>query len=283
MSENVKKLNVSYGGYVWAACNHALVMMVRRHRAILAAALALVPVLMPLALAFLSDAQFGEDGSKVFSGMVRYLYIEAITPLFALFFACMLIGEDVESQTITYLLTRPIPRSALVIGKYLAFLIVSICIMAPSIALTFAACTALGGISFSVPDLILLMEYIGVAVLALVGYGSLCMLFGALFKRPIIAGIVVIFGWQRLATFVPGLIDFFTISKYVGLLLSKIGGMRITATVNNSALVAFQKKEVLITASKAGTALVLIAFVLLAVTTFVVRRREYTAARALGG
>jgi len=211
------------------------------------------------------------------------MYIDVIVPVLSLFFACMVIGEDVESETISYLMTRPIPRSALVLGKYGAFLIVSVSIIVSSTVLTFAASTALSGLSFSGNHLTLLLEYIGVELLALIGYGAFSMLLGAMLKRPVVVGIAIIFGWQRVATIVPGLIDFFTIKKYVYLLLNKVGGSQIAITVKNTALADFQKKEVLITATKSGMTLLLIAFVFLAVTTFVVRRREYTSARALGG
>ena len=279
-----QKINwLAFIGYVKTSCVHTLVMTVRRYRSVMVAVLALLPVLIPLALALLSDNRSGHDGLKVFSQMVRYMYIDVIVPVLSLFFACMVIGEDVESETISYLMTRPIPRSALVLGKYGAFLIISVSIIVSSTALTFAASTALSGLSFSGNHLTLLLEYIGVELLALIGYGAFCMLLGAMLKRPVVVGIAIIFGWQRVATIVPGLIDFFTIKKYVYLLLNKVGGSQIAITVKNTALADFQKKEVLITATKSGMTLLLIAFVFLAVTTFVVRRREYTSARALGG
>jgi len=272
----------SFWRYVKASCSHALVMTLRRRSAVLAAAVSLTPVLIPLALAFLSEAQYAEDGSRIFRRMVEGLYLGAVTPLLGLFFGCMLIGEDIESQTIPYVLTRPIPRSALVIGKYLAFMTISVTVVLPAIALMFAACTALGSISFSAAGIKLLTHYCGVAIMSLVGYGALCMLFGTLFKRPIIVGVVVVFGWQRLALYVPGFIDFFTIEKYVQMLIGE-GATLGTQPVTRSALLEFQKKVFLISASKALVALLFISCLLLACTVYVVRRREYTTARAVGG
>jgi len=282
MNDNVERLIPNYWRYLRASYSHALVMTMRRRHAVLGAAVALTPVLIPLALAFLSQTAFAEDGSKIFVRMVEGLYLGAITPLLGLFFGCMLIGEDIESQTILYVLTRPIPRSAFVGGKYLAFLAISVCILLPSTVLTFAACTALGGISFSSAGLTLLAHYCGVEAMSLIGYGALCMLFGALFKRPIIIGIVTIFGWQRLALYVPGFIDFFTIEKYVLMLMPKGAAVR-DKVVMKTAIAEFQKKVFLISASKALVALLVISCLLLALTVLVVRRREYTTARAVGG
>jgi len=282
MDESARKTVPIYGRYLKASSSHALVMTVRRRNAVLAGAVALTPVLIPLALAFLSETAHAEDGSLIFKLMVERLYLPVISPLLALFFGCMLIGEDIESQTIPYVLTRPIPRSALVAGKYMAFMTVSAAIMLPAVILTFAACTALGGISFSTAGTALLAHYCGVAIMSLAGYGALCILIGALFKRPIIVAVVTIFGWQRLALFVPGFIDFFTIEKYVQLLLPRLAGEREKVVIQ-TALAEFQKKVYLISASKAVVALIVISIALIWLTTFVVKRREYTTARALGG
>jgi len=281
MKETIGQKVPSFWRYLNASCSHALVMTLRRRNAVLAAAVTLTPVLIPLALAFLSEAVYAEDGSRIFKQMVERLYLGVIAPMLGLFFASMLIGEDVESQTIPYVLTRPIPRSALVVGKYAAYMAISTTVMLPAIALTFAACTALGGISFSGSAISMLAHYCGVAIMSLLGYGAVCMMFGALFKRPIIVGVVAIFGWQRLALYVPGFIDFFTIEKYVKMLIGE-GASLQTSAVMRPALMEFQKKVFLISASKAFVALLLISCILMCVTIFAVRRREYTTARAVG-
>ena len=171
MNETAEIEVPSFWRYLNASCSHALVMTIRRRNAVLAAAVTLTPVLIPLALAFLSEAVYAEDGSRIFKQMTERLYLGAIAPLLGLFFATMLIGEDVESQTIPYVLTRPMPRSALVLGKYAAFMAISITLMLPAIVLTFAACTALGGISFSTSGILLLGHYCGAAIMSLAGYG----------------------------------------------------------------------------------------------------------------
>ena len=44
-----------------------------------------------------------------------------------------------ETGTATYLLTRPVPRSALVLGKFLAYASVMVVVFLPALALTFAS------------------------------------------------------------------------------------------------------------------------------------------------
>ncbi len=282
MREAVLTARPRYRGYVAATFRHTLVMLVRRKRAILAGCIALAPVLIPLAMAFLSGSPHGQEGGKIFSVVLVYLYVKAIVPLTALFFGCMLIGEEVEAQTIPYVLTRPIPRSAWVAGKYLAFTVVSTGVLIPSILLTFFACIALGGFSFSAATVQLLLHYEAVVVMAVLGYGALCIFLGALVKRPVILGVVVLFGWQRLAMAVPGLVDFLTIEKYLTILLPRLAAEREKPVIR-MALAEFHKKEFLIGASKAAVTLLAISLVFLILTTLVVRWREYSAARAVGG
>ena len=264
-----------------AAFGHASLMMLRRQRLILAAVITLLPVLIPLAMAFLSASQFADDGAKTFVSLVEIVHINVLAPLLALFFACMLVGEDVETQTISYVLTRPISRTAWVVGRFGAYLMVSAGILLLSMFLTFAACTALAEFGFNRADVILMLQYLGIASLALLAYGALSIFLGAVTKRPIIVGVLLLYGWQKLTRVVPGFIDFLTIQKYTDALLPRLATQRDNAEIQ-TALGAFQRKVFLIGAAKAATTLVVITLVFLALTVITVRWRQYSATRAAG-
>ncbi len=259
-----------------------MVLLLRRKRVILATALVLTPIVIPLALAFLSATAFAEDGNRIFVRLVESLYLKAMAPLLALFFGCMLIGEDVELQTMPYLLTRPLPRSALVIGRFFAYGAVASAILMVSIAMAFAACTSVGGLALTRDTALLLAHYEALAVLSLFAYGALSMLLGALMRYPVVVGILLIFGWQRLAMLLPGMIDFLTIEKYLSALLPKLATERENVVIK-TALVEFQKQQLLVDAPKAFMAIIAIVAVLVIATCVVVRQREYSAARIMGG
>ena len=282
MSETARHPRAGYAQYLAGAFSHATLMMLRRRRIILAATLSLSPLFIPLALAFLSDTAFAEDGNRVFVHLVEYLYLKAIAPLLALFFGCMLIGEDVELQTMPYLLTRPFPRSALVLGRFASYLLISSTILVVSIAMIFAACTSVGNLPFNSETVRLLVQYAAVAVLALFGYGAFAMFLGATTKHPIIFGIMFIFGWQRLALYIPGMVDFMTIEKYLLALLPKLATERANVVIK-TALGEFEKQQWLIAAPKALAGLFIIGGCLICATCLSVRWREYSAARAVTG
>ena len=60
----------------------------------------------------------------MFGLMIWVLYLRVIVPILGVFYGTSLMADEVEDKTITYLFTRPIPRGAVLIGKYLAYLAV---------------------------------------------------------------------------------------------------------------------------------------------------------------
>lgn len=269
-----------YMNYLRASCAHAMALMLRRMRVVMAAMVCLMPVVIPLAIAFLGSGEYAEDGAEHFRRLVEHAHITVLAPLLALFFASMLIGEDVEGQTISYILTRPTPRSAWVFGKFLAYLIVTGSILLISIVLTYAACTTLTGFSINTITLGILMQYGFVALLALLGNGAVATFIGALSKRPIVFGVLVLYGWQQLATRVPGLLEFFTIQKYVQSMLPPLAAEQNAAT--RMVVIEFQRKVFLVGATKAGLALVAISLCFIGLSILVVRMRQYASSRAVG-
>src|SRR5258706_833326 len=84
-------------------------------------------------------------GSTVFGLMIWLLYIRFIIPILGVFFGTSLIADEVEDKTITYLFTRPIPRSAVLLGKYVAYLMCTVLIVLPSVMLVFFLVVPTGG------------------------------------------------------------------------------------------------------------------------------------------
>src|SRR2546425_6664953 len=86
-------------------------------------------------------------GSSIFGMMIWLLYIRFIVPVLGVFYGTSLIADEVEDKTITYLFTRPIPRSAMLYGKYLAYLVCTVLLVLPSVMLVFFLIVPIGGSS----------------------------------------------------------------------------------------------------------------------------------------
>lgn len=270
-----------YGHFVATAFHQTLRLLAHRRRTILALLIAFSPVLLPVAMAALGGGPNLPRGQEIFIALIEKLYLRGITPLLALFFGCMLIGEDIESHTIHYVLCRPVPRSAWVLGKFLGYCVFTVCVLVPAVALLFLACTTLGAFSATASNLKLLAHYLGVLCAAVAVYGAFSMLLGAFAKRPVVYAILYLFVAQRFAVTVPGVIDFLSLEKYLFALLPPLAIQRDNPDMQG-ALAEFQQGVFVIGAWKAAIVLAVAVVVFLVLTTVVVRYREFTAARAAG-
>src|SRR5215217_5726775 len=61
-------------------------------------------------------------GPAIFGLMIWIFYLRFTVPVLGVFYGTSLIADEVEDKTITYLFTRPIPKGAVLLGKYLAYL-----------------------------------------------------------------------------------------------------------------------------------------------------------------
>ena len=77
--------------------------------------------------------------------MIWLLYIRFIVPVLGVFYGTSLIADEVDDKTITYLFTRPIPRGAVLLGKYLAYLVCTMLLVLPSVMLVYFLIVPIGG------------------------------------------------------------------------------------------------------------------------------------------
>ena len=147
-------------------------------------------------------------------GMIVTVYVSFLVPLAALFYATALVADEVEGKTLTYLLTRPVRRGAILAGKFAAFLATTLSLSLPSLVLAFflfATTRGWAGASAAVPDL---FRDMGVVVLAFLAYGALFALLGVVLKRPMIPGLLFVFVWERVSN-LPGYLPRFTVTAYL--------------------------------------------------------------------
>ncbi|MDX9972967.1 MAG: ABC transporter permease subunit [FCB group bacterium] len=271
-----------YAGAILTSFQHTLSLL-RRHRwSIFGILLAFLPVLIPIVTSLFDAAATVPRGIDIFTQLTEKLYLNVIAPLFALFFGCMLIADDVENHTLQYILTRPVPRSAAVFGRFAAYFVFVSAVLISSLVFAFAACTTLGNFSATAGNLRLLAHYIGVLLAALATYGALSMCLGAYFsKRPVVYGIVYFFGWQHVAMILPGIADFLTVRKYLNAILPPLATQRDNPALQIT-IAEFQKTEYAVGAGKSILILAAITLAFLLLTALILRLREYTPARAAG-
>jgi ABC-2 type transport system permease protein len=153
-------------------------------------------------------------GAAMFGGMIWLLYLRFVVPVLGAFYGTALVSDEVEDKTITYLFTRPIPKGAVVIGKYLAYLACTGLVVLPSVMLVYLLVTPIGGDRL-LRTFPLLVADLGLIALGLAVYGAVFALIGARVPRPLVAGLVLVFGWEQIALVVPGYLRRFTVAYYL--------------------------------------------------------------------
>jgi ABC-type transport system involved in multi-copper enzyme maturation permease subunit len=152
-------------------------------------------------------------GPSIFGLMIWVFYLRFTVPVLGVFYGTSLIADEVEDKTITYLFSRPIPKGAVLVGKYFAYLACTLFVVLPSVVIVYLAIVPMrGSLGASFLDLVkdLALLTIGLSV-----YGAVFAFIGAKFKRPLLVGLVFIFGWEQAALAFPGYLKKFTVAYYL--------------------------------------------------------------------
>lgn len=151
-------------------------------------------------------------GGSVFGVMIWMLYVRFIVPVLGLFYGTSLMADEVEDKTITYLFTRPIPRGAVLLGKYLAYLASTALVVLPSVMLTYFLTVPFSQVPSTFRSLVL---DLGILALGLAVYGAVFAFVGARMKRPLVGGLIFAFGWEPLVLALPGYLRQFTVARHL--------------------------------------------------------------------
>ena len=214
VTSSLRIFDLSIGEMLWS------------RRTIFMAVLVAAPVLIALIVRLLvglgapifeesrgSGSSIRMTGPAMFGLLIWVVYLRIIVPLLGVFYGTSLMADEIEDKTITYLFTRPIPRGAVLIGKYLAYLGCTVFVVLPSVVLVYLLIVPLkGSLGAAFPDLLkdLLLLGLGLAV-----YGAVFAFVGAKFNRPLLIGLIFIFGWEQATLAFPGYLKQFTVMFYL--------------------------------------------------------------------
>ena len=206
-------------------------------------------------------------GPAIFGLMIWVFYLRFTVPVLGVFYGTSLMADEVEDKTITYLFTRPIRRGAVLFGKYLAYLGCTVFVVLPSVVLVYLLVVPLrGSLGGSFIDLV---KDLSLLALGLAVYGAVFAFVGAKFKRPLLIGLIFIFGWEQTALAFPGYLKKFTVAYY-------LQGLVPHAMPSDSTLSLIQgifRESPGLAGSLFWLAAILLVFVGLA--AWIVERREY--------
>jgi ABC-type transport system involved in multi-copper enzyme maturation permease subunit len=152
------------------------------------------------------------EGMAVFGAMIWLAFLRFVVPVLGVFYGTALMADEIEDKTITYLFTRPVPRGAVMVGKYLAYLACTSLVVLPSVMIVYFLLIPPAQVPSTFPQLLI---DLGLLFVGLGAYGALFAFVGAFFKRPLVIGLVFFFGWEQTAMALPGYMKRFTVAYYL--------------------------------------------------------------------
>lgn len=148
----------------------------------------------------------------------------------AIFFGFTALREESENQTLHYLYLQPIPRWAIVLGKYAGFMAAAGPVVVVAVVLAHIAVLAPYGARGAAAELVhpgrvwLAAREILVLLLALAVWSAFFLLVGTLLKNLFV--VLFIYGWETGMHFLPGALKQFSLSFYLQELLPGRGAQQ---------------------------------------------------------
>jgi ABC-type transport system involved in multi-copper enzyme maturation permease subunit len=157
--------------------------------------------------------------TEVLAGIFQFFYLR-----FGIFFGCLGIftwlfrGEVIE-KSLHYYFLAPVKREVLLLGKFVGGVVTSVTLFGLGVFASFAMMYGHFGPAgqyyvFNGPGLGQLGAYLGVTVLACIGYGSGFLMLSLLLKNPIIPAVLVL-GWETFTPVLPSLVQRFSVTYYL--------------------------------------------------------------------
>ncbi len=177
----------------------------------------LIPVIVWRIVIALYDIPFSRGGDPVFlyNILSASMYMQFVIPILALLRGMSTMSEEIDEGTLIFIRLRPVPRTMIVLGKFLSYVLSMSILVGISLFLTYCILSSAPEADMFMSELTMLYRDMRVFLLGLIGYGALMMFLGILFKRSLMAGCFYLFIWDTFAAFIPGSAHKLTVKHYL--------------------------------------------------------------------
>jgi ABC-type Na+ efflux pump permease subunit len=169
----------------WILFSAHLFRTLRSRRALFCMLMAVIPVGLAFTVSRFAVFSNSEDAQVPY-----FMFLQVGVPLISLLLGSAVVSEEIDDRTISYLLTRPIPRASILLGRYAATLVILALILGVSAGLTGHW---LGTLRDRRGELLLPADFprtfCFVVVTGGAVYGAIYAAIGAWLKWPIIVGL----------------------------------------------------------------------------------------------
>jgi ABC-type transport system involved in multi-copper enzyme maturation permease subunit len=169
---------------------------------------ALASLLLSVPHAVLASERFAHGWAfMTYSRWVLFtVFLGFVLPLFTLSYASGAFGTDRETRSLIWLMTRPIPRGGIYLAKFLGALPWCLAFGVGGFAAVCLAGGPLGREAFA--------RFWPAAAVATLAFAALFHLIGALFRRPVVVGVVYWFFFEGVVAALPGSLKLLSLTFY---------------------------------------------------------------------
>lgn len=211
MNDRLRAFRTAFAFFLFAVRRN------RRTRAFLVVSLLPAIAAAVIGLGRLFSPGSGIDGPSAFGGVIMAFELQFLILVLALFYGSSVASEEIEGRTLTYLTTRPVPKAALLLGKYAAVSLTLFAFVMTGLVAAFIILhlESLGdGAAW-----IRLARSAGVLALGLLCYTAFFTLAGTFLKKSVLFGLFYCFGWESVVQYFPGSTQKLTVMHYLKSLL----------------------------------------------------------------
>ncbi len=183
--------------------------------------LAVAPVCLMSLWVFVDQShKTSGDLSVIYAAMYRAFFLRLVIFFASVGIFTKLFRGDVLERTLHYYFLAPLRREILLIGKYFSGVAMNSVLFGSSTIASYLILFSatrnpqLEEFVFKGPGMIHLVTYAGITVLACIGYGSVLLLTGLLFRNPIVPAAAVL-GWESINFLLPPLLKKFSVIFYL--------------------------------------------------------------------
>jgi ABC-2 type transport system permease protein len=163
------------------------------------AALVLIALPALIALVWKTRAGAGFDQQIAYGVLVSGLVFGFALVILSVIFGTSVLAQEIEQKTITYLLTRPVPRWRILLSKFVAAsIVVTITLWLSTLALA-ASVYGPGGLAGTSVGRDLVILPVGA-----LAYGGAFLLLSTFVNRPLLWGLLYAFLWESWVPSLPG-------------------------------------------------------------------------------
>ena len=202
----------------WVVTRLTVRYLMSTRRGMVTLVLSWMPLLLTGALAL---ARVPSLGILLFQELMLPLFLQVVLVFVTLVSASALIREEIEDNTLPFLLTRPVSKPSLAVSKFAGYLIAGVAFLLPPVVVAYGITEAYVGTGLGA-DVDVLEGFLAATALGVLAYGALFYLLSVVLRKPLMVGLLIGFVWESIVVSLPGSVPKLSITYY---LRSVLGGM----------------------------------------------------------